>query len=343
MKYNCDNCGKLFEITPRRLKKNTTHTCSRECAGKIASLKFSNKIETKCVICDALIYLKPSHFKAHDKHCCSRPCSAKLNSIKYSGSGNPRSLKLSTVERFFWDKAKDMQSKSTREDIDCNVDYLYLLNLYNQQGGKCYYTNMDMKIGGKKTFDTLSFDRIDSKKGYIRDNIVLCLLSINYFKSNFELSDVKTVFTQIALNEKITVPLKIKRFDPNIPLPFKKQEDDAGYDLYVSRIEEDSDIVRIYTGIGLQPYGNYFTTIYPRSSIYKLNLALCNNVAIIDKNYTGEIVLNFYKINSNYILPTKGDRIAQIIMKQQLFIEFEEVDELSETTRGSGGFGSTGR
>lgn len=342
MEYNCDNCGKIFNITPQRFKKNSTHTCSSKCAGVIASIRYSNKLETKCAICDNIIHLKPSHFNGHGKHCCSRSCSSKLNSIRFSGQGNPKSLKLTKLEKYFWDKSKDIQSKSTRDDICCDVDYLYLLDLYNKQNGKCYYTNMEMKIGGSKTFDTLSFDRINSKLGYVKNNIVLCLLSVNYFKSNFDLSDIKTVFTQIALNEKITVTLKIKLFDSKIPLPSKTHNDDAGYDLYVSRIEEHDDIIKIYTGIGVQPVGNYFAAIYSRSSVYKLNLALCNSVAIIDKNYTGEIILNFYKINSNYILPKIGDRIAQIIMKQQLFIEFIEVNELSETDRGTGGFGSTG-
>lgn len=343
MQYNCDNCGKLFNISPQRLKKNTTHTCSYKCAGAVASIKYSNKVETQCAICDSIVHLKPSHFNGHGKHCCSRVCSSKLNSIRFGGHGNPKSLKLTKLEKYFWDKAKDIQSKSTRDDICCDIDYLYLLDLYNKQNGKCYYTNMEMKIEGGKAFDTLSFDRIDSKLGYIKDNVVLCLLSINYFKSNFNLSDIKTVFNQIALNEKVTVTLKIKRFDSSIPLPIKTHDDDAGCDLFASRIEEHDNIIKIYTGIGIQPVGNYFATIYPRSSVYKLNLALCNSVAIIDKNYTGEIVLNFYKINSNYTLPKIGDRIAQIIMKQQLFIEWEEVEELNETTRNAGGFGSTGR
>jgi dUTP pyrophosphatase len=87
--------------------------------------------------------------------------------------------------------------------------------------------------------------------------------------------------------------------------------------------------------------------VFPRSSIRKYDLALTNSVGVIDSGYRGEIQATFKKTNwlkgnesEKYQI---GDRIAQIMIIPHPQIEFDEVDELSDTQRGDGGFGSTGK
>jgi dUTP pyrophosphatase len=84
--------------------------------------------------------------------------------------------------------------------------------------------------------------------------------------------------------------------------------------------------------------------VFPRSSIRKYELALSNSVGVIDSGYRGEIQATFKKTNGLDSLSYKvGDRIAQIMIIPHPDIQFEEADELSDTERGEGGFGSTGK
>jgi dUTP pyrophosphatase len=81
----------------------------------------------------------------------------------------------------------------------------------------------------------------------------------------------------------------------------------------------------------------------PRSSIYKTGMVLCNSVGTGDRPYTGEYWAYFYHVMPNLPKYEPGDRVAQMKIGITVPIEFEEVDELEETERGNGGFGSTGR
>lgn len=340
---NCETCGVEFKISQSRFSKNKYHNCSKKCLGIMNSKRYSTKITTHCRICKNSILLKPSHFLGENKHCCSRTCSAKLNTVLYSGNGNPRSLKLSKLEKYFWEKAQDIRSKSTRKGWECDIDYKYLIELYENQEHKCYYSGLPISpVKTSKAFNTLSIDRKDSSLPYIKGNIVLCVLCLNYFKSNFDMEDVKKVFDAISLKNKVTVKVKVKALSEGIR-PYKKNEDDAGYDLFATEIKDNGHYLQIKTGVSVQPEGNFFSAIYNRSSNYKKGIGLSNGVAIIDKNYTGEIILNFLKYpNYKEGSVNIGDRVAQLILQQQIFMEPEWADELSETVRGDKGWGSSG-
>ena len=84
--------------------------------------------------------------------------------------------------------------------------------------------------------------------------------------------------------------------------------------------------------------------VFPRSSVSKTNLSLRNSVGVIDSNYRGEIILKFLDLEEMDNLPSyvAGNKIGQIMLIERPEIELEEVEELSETDRGEGGFGSTG-
>ena len=81
----------------------------------------------------------------------------------------------------------------------------------------------------------------------------------------------------------------------------------------------------------------------PRSSIWKTGMSLANSEGTIDEPYRGEISMIFYHVLPNMPRYKVGDRICQIKVGATLPIEFEEVTELSETVRGEGGYGSTGK
>ena len=341
MKINCYNCNKEFGITPNRLKKNKIHCCSRKCIGIINSKRYDKKLEIKCEECNGLFKVKPSGVKI--RKTCSKRCNAIYQGKKFRALGNPRSLKLNEFEKYFYKKCIDLKRGAKNRNLDFNINYQDLIDIYNSQNGLCYYSHIKLNpIFKKRDYDSLSFDRLDSSKGYLKDNIVLCLLCLNYFKSNFNIEDIKKVFDAISLTNKIIIPVDIKLNETAL-IPSKSNEEDSGSDLIVNNIIDENDYkIIIGTGIKIQPRGNYYAEIHNRSSNHKKGIYLANNVGIIDKTYTGEIILVFLK-TPEYKGLEIGDKVAQLILRQQLFIEFTEVSELNETIRGEKGFGSTGK
>ena len=152
--------------------------------------------------------------------------------------------------------------------------------------------------------------------------------------------------------------VKIKRLKPNAVIPTYAKEGDAGMDLVATEIIKDTPEQITYgTGLAMEIRDGFVGLVFPRSSIRKTGLQLSNSVGVIDSGYRGEIQATFNKIfggegmydemKVKEIQPNDyykvGDRIAQIIILPYPQIEFEEVEELSDSERGEGGFGSTGK
>ena len=139
--------------------------------------------------------------------------------------------------------------------------------------------------------------------------------------------------------------VRIKKLSENAVIPTYAKDGDAGMDLVATKIISNTTFDISY-GIDLAmeiPKG-FVGLVFPRSSIRKYELALSNSVGVIDSGYRGEIQATFKKTNGLDSLSYKvGDRIAQIMIIPHPDIQFEEADELSDTERGDGGFGSTGK
>lgn len=142
--------------------------------------------------------------------------------------------------------------------------------------------------------------------------------------------------------------VKIKKLSPDAVIPTYAKNGDAGMDIVATRLISDTlDSVTYGTDIAMEIPEGFVGLIFPRSSIRKTNLQLSNSVGVIDSGYRGEIQATFNKIQgvTEYVRERYlvGDRIAQIIILPYPEVEFEEVDELNNTERGEGGFGSTGK
>lgn len=137
--------------------------------------------------------------------------------------------------------------------------------------------------------------------------------------------------------------IKIKKFHKDAVIPKYAKDGDAGMDLTAVTEEwnEDNSMVTYDTGIGLEIPKGYVGLVFPRSSISKTALVLSNAVGVIDSGYRGSITLKFRYFEEGMIYDT-GERIGQIIIIPIPEIEFEEVEDLSETERGTGGYGSSG-
>lgn len=143
--------------------------------------------------------------------------------------------------------------------------------------------------------------------------------------------------------------VKIKKLVENAVIPQYAHDTDAGLDLTAVSIERDDYGNFVYhTGLAIEIPDGYAGFLFPRSSVSKYDLSLCNCVGVIDSAYRGEIILKFNYLNSivncgHYRdIYGKGDRVAQLIILPYPKIKLVETDELSDSDRGEGGFGSTG-
>lgn len=144
------------------------------------------------------------------------------------------------------------------------------------------------------------------------------------------------------------VKVKVKRLTENADIPSYSRSGDAGLDLTATSVKS-GDFYEYGTGIAVKIPEGYVGLVFPRSSLSKYDLMLCNHVAVIDSNYTGEIKLRFKETVNLSDKPDYmserykvGDRIGQLIVQKIPEVVFEEVSELEETERGSNGFGSSG-
>lgn len=142
--------------------------------------------------------------------------------------------------------------------------------------------------------------------------------------------------------------IKVKKLKPGATVPTMGSKFAAGADLYSA---EDTDVVIepnetkfIGTGLAMEIPEGYVGLVYARSGLAcKRGLAPANKVGVVDSDYRGEIKVALHNHGKEAQTVEKGERIAQMVIAPYLSVNYEEADELSETERGEGGFGSTGR
>ena len=142
--------------------------------------------------------------------------------------------------------------------------------------------------------------------------------------------------------------IRIKKLTENAILPTYGTEYSAGADLYNLKGSEitvlPGQTVVVKTGISLEIPEGYCGLIFARSGLAtKRGLAPANKVGVIDADYRGEIMVALHNHSENAATVEGGERIAQLAIVPFLKADFVETDNLSETVRGEGGFGSTGR
>jgi dUTP pyrophosphatase len=157
--------------------------------------------------------------------------------------------------------------------------------------------------------------------------------------------------------------VRFKKLNPKAVTPSYAKDGDAGLDLTATGMFMGTNYIQYETGIAVEIPDGYVGLVFPRSSITKMaaGVSLKNSVGIIDSGYRGEIILRFdvpsesHKTDAEtfrYVtkdafqeelnIPQLGERIGQLIIIPYPTIYLEEVEELSSTDRGQGGFGSTG-
>ena len=144
--------------------------------------------------------------------------------------------------------------------------------------------------------------------------------------------------------------VRFKKLHKDAVVPKKAHATDAGFDLYCTETSVDwaKQELLCHTGIAFEIPEGHAGLIFPRSSIANKPLLLHNSVGVIDSHYRGEVTAKFIITDAREFLQTDGGyhsgaRICQMIILPYPEVEFEEAEELTETDRGTCGYGSTGR
>lgn len=146
------------------------------------------------------------------------------------------------------------------------------------------------------------------------------------------------------------IKVKFKRLHPDAKIPERKTAGAVGFDLssvddytiWSTNVEDKA--VCIHTGLALEIPKGYHGKIFLRSSTgLNTKLRMANGTGIIDSDYRGEILILAENYTRKQVKVTKGERIAQLLIERSEDVVFEESETLSETERGTKGYGSTGR
>lgn len=141
--------------------------------------------------------------------------------------------------------------------------------------------------------------------------------------------------------------IKIKKLNDNAIMPKKGHEDDAGFDLYACIpdpiVIPPHKTVLIGTGISMELPKGTFGAVFARSGLAtKSDLAPANKVGVVDSPYRGEVMVALHNHGEEYREVSNGERVAQLVVMPYVMADMVWTYELSDTNRGSGGFGSTG-
>ena len=142
--------------------------------------------------------------------------------------------------------------------------------------------------------------------------------------------------------------VKIKRLNEMAIIPTRGSKEAAGDDLYAAIPESNRinphETVKVGTGLAFELPKGTFGAIFPRSGLAtKQGLRPANCIGVCDSDYRGEYIVAVHNDSNEIQIIAPGERIAQLILMPYIPMIFKEVDELSDTKRGAGGFGSTGK
>lgn len=142
--------------------------------------------------------------------------------------------------------------------------------------------------------------------------------------------------------------IHVKKLTETAKMPTRGSIEAAGYDLYAD-VSEKTEIkphttVMVNTGLAMEIPKGYFGAIFARSGLAaKESLRPANCVGVVDSDYRGPFMIALHNDGEVARFVEPGERIAQMVVVPYLSVEFAEVQELEETKRGQGGFGSTGK
>lgn len=222
----------------------------------------------------------------------------------------------------------------------------FLRGFFDNNGVICN-NNIEMPIDDLKNEMKSIIDSTHDNGLWTGVNALEFLASIYYPGIKYYRKDNYQVLIELS-NPHVWSPDRIPSFKwkkgliSAIP-PSKNRYSDSGYDLtVVEKIKEKDGVYYYDTGIQVQPDNGYYFEVVGRSSISKTGWMIANNIGVIDASYRGNIIIALVRVNKDAVEITLPMRLAQMIPRQLVIMNPVEVDFLNDTTRGNGGFGSSG-
>lgn len=146
-----------------------------------------------------------------------------------------------------------------------------------------------------------------------------------------------------------TVSVKFKKLNSDAKVPKYAKAGDAGLDLVATSknaVSGDERYLEYGVGLAVEIPAGHVGLLFPRSSLSKYDLTMCNHVGVVDSGYRGEIKVRFKNTNGTPFYGKTydtGDKICQLVIIPIPLVLVEETDELEDSARGNGGFGSSGK
>jgi deoxyuridine 5'-triphosphate nucleotidohydrolase len=233
---------------------------------------------------------------------------------------------------------------------NARLTWLFIRGLFDQRG---YISSFEcgIKTGSiqvKKHIEAFSGIKCSIDKNYIifRNTNCLDFLSRVYDNSTQVLRNAEHFTNYQKLLGVYTIPkCRFVRTVKQAVVPEKTKCSDEGYDLWLVSVDKkiSENTVRYDTGIKIQPENGWHIEILPRSSLSNSGYMLSNSVGLIDSSYRGTLKIVLTKVNPNaedIVLPFK---CVQMVLRKNVHFLCEEVEELDDTSRGEGSFGSTNK
>jgi dUTP pyrophosphatase len=142
----------------------------------------------------------------------------------------------------------------------------------------------------------------------------------------------------------INMKLKIKKLHPNAVIPKYAHFDDAGFDLFAieDTLVKVGDRIPVKTGLAMEIPTGYVGLVWDKSGL-AVNHGIKTIAGVVDSTYRGEVMIAVTNISTKDYLFEKGHKIGQMLIQKKETVDFEEVSELTDTLRGDGSLGSTGK
>ena len=175
----------------------------------------------------------------------------------------------------------------------------------------------------------------------IRSRILILLVFLVLF---IKKKSLIFIIERVPLQNNFNI--KIKILNEFAKIPSKSHEDDIGYDLYADGeyVIKPNKVILVQLGISIQLPENVGGFVLPRSGLASKHLiAPINSPGLIDPGYTGQLMIPLMNYSDETYTVTKHERVAQLVVISTGTITFDEVSDLDESDRSSGGFGSTGK
>ena len=350
--FTCEWCGEQFKGSPFRTKYKHNF-CSKECSAsfrKQATIEKREKEKIVCPVCGKKFWAHPWRIENHETVCCSKECDKEIRRIKMAGENNHQ-FGIKGSKNASW--VSDEKISSNRYKLVRRLDHPF-----RNQDDFVYEHRLVAEEFLLNEENSVTVNGIK----YLSPEYVVHHKDFNPLNNIPENLEVMTNAKHTALHDKlkwyfvgtnkVTKPkeenmdkILVRRVDSEAKMPTKAHEYDAGWDLYSLKDYEikPHETVKIDTGLNFRLPMNTFGGIYARSGLAtNQGIRPANCVGVCDCQYNGNYIVPLYNDSNETRYIKKHDRVAQLIIHPIIDTNLIEVDNLSETDRGEGGFGSTG-